>query len=749
MNEIRQLCTNSISMEKNLDQIFELFHSCPTEQVLPSLSLICQSISCMTFEQFTIDIFQHPIFLLIRQWSERLFENWFNHQTLTSEEYRTMFYIHQLFKLMIEWFNEQTNDRIESMMKTFFLNESFLRILSRVIQRLIEIKEYSDDDILEILYRSVNALVTLYSHENLINQSMVNEYLSQCIFECLNESLILFDQNLNIRTRFLLFTCLDYLIQSNMSRELFPSIYQIFQIWSETPNEEISLLIIRLIRYLNQYSFHDREVIIRENFCAFLRPHFELLCQNSNLIDDLVSLLINLSSIPLGKEHLRELDFVSILIEQVKYHIQFFHPLALLLIQQDLYQSSFLKRLIHLLIIRTNQILQTLTSTINDTSFDSISPLSKNQLSINAIEWFILLRTQYLCFNILIDELIQSTKKLRLIPILIETIVALEQEEDIPENLIEVMMEFLWTLTFSLQTKIIDYHSNLSIWLKNNLSSSTIRLMSQAILFIIEPNTRITLPIISNQLICMITTDEFHYDLCVTLRDRLQIEQHYSVELIVTSKCQSFGSLIQFIHRSSLCLFCTSKSMKSDNLAHFVSYYLTIQSSTIPILSIGLEHDLELDGNWLENLSLIDMPSILKEIRRYIKPLLSTSSKRLNDHYTQRSVNSWTTNDVNQWWEATQGRFESLRPLVMRLNGPALVHLAEILASEPAAMYHSLNDELLQRTGSTVPLTEYASLCSELQRLIRMKSNTSSTNVHSTTKKKKKKLSNTHFCTLF
>ena len=30
-------------------------------------------------------------------------------------------------------------------------------------------------------------------------------------------------------------------------------------------------------------------------------------------------------------------------------------------------------------------------------------------------------------------------------------------------------------------------------------------------------------------------------------------------------------------------------------------------------------------------------------------------------------------------------------------------------------MYHSLNDELLQRTGSTVPLTEYVSLRSELQ----------------------------------
>ena len=59
----------------------------------------------------------------------------------------------------------------------------------------------------------------------------------------------------------------------------------------------------------------------------------------------------------------------------------------------------------------------------------------------------------------------------------------------------------------------------------------------------------------------------------------------------------------------------------------------------------------------------------------------------------------------------------------MRLNGSALVHLAEILSIEPASMYHSLNDELLQRTGTSVPLTEYVSLQSELQHLLVQKQN--------------------------
>ena len=82
---------------------------------------------------------------------------------------------------------------------------------------------------------------------------------------------------------------------------------------------------------------------------------------------------------------------------------------------------------------------------------------------------------------------------------------------------------------------------------------------------------------------------------------------------------------------------------------------------------------------------------------------------------------------------ATQGSFETLQPLVMRLNGSALMHLAEIISIEPASMYHSLNDELLQRTGTSVPLTEYVSLQSELQHLLVQQQNTCSITSSATT----------------
>jgi hypothetical protein len=175
-----------------------------------------------------------------------------------------------------------------------------------------------------------------------------------------------------------------------------------------------------------------------------------------------------------------------------------------------------------------------------------------------------------------------------------------------------------------------------------------------------------------------------------------------------------------------------------------------MQSYQIPSIAVLLEHDLEFDGNWLENIPIVDIQSILKEIRRHLNPQTSLPRKMIsyktNNDFTQRSVCYWSSDDVTQWCEATQGNFESLRPLVMRLNGPALVHLAEILSIEPASMYHSLNDELIQRTGSTVPLTEYVSLRGELQQLFIEKQNQSITtgSIHS----KKRRWKNSRFCTV-
>jgi hypothetical protein len=145
MNEIRQLCSSSSSPARHLDEILALFHACPPQHLLPSLSLIGQSISCMSIEQLDIDIINHQIFLLIRQWSERLLQLWLINGTFNGDEYRAIFYIHQLFKLLSEWLNEQDqivlNDQneelIQQMMKNLFLEENFLHTLTRIINQLI------------------------------------------------------------------------------------------------------------------------------------------------------------------------------------------------------------------------------------------------------------------------------------------------------------------------------------------------------------------------------------------------------------------------------------------------------------------------------------------------------------------------------------------------------------------------------------------------------------------------------------
>ncbi|CAF1571627.1 unnamed protein product, partial [Rotaria sordida] len=48
-----------------LDEILALFHACPPQHLLSSLSLIGQSISCMSIEQLDINIINHQIFLII------------------------------------------------------------------------------------------------------------------------------------------------------------------------------------------------------------------------------------------------------------------------------------------------------------------------------------------------------------------------------------------------------------------------------------------------------------------------------------------------------------------------------------------------------------------------------------------------------------------------------------------------------------------------------------------------------------
>lgn len=282
----------------------------------------------------------------------------------------------------------------------------------------------------------------------------------------------------------------------------------------------------------------------------------------------------------------------------------------------------------------------------------------------------------------------------------------------------------------------------------------------------------------SNNLICIFNADEIHQEICLTVRDRLLIEQQYATELILTSCYESFDALMHIINRSSLCLFCASTEMKSDNLSHFVHRYLSLQTHTIPTLAVLVEHECELEGSWLESLSIIDMQSIVHEIRRHLDqnedsdvrlPSRTSDASTISHsrnmspdevrnqsrNYMTRPVPYWSPDDVTEWCEGTQGSFETLQPLVMRLNGSALVHLAEILSIDPASMYHSLNDELLQRTGTSVPLTEYVSLRSELQQLLVQKPDQSliptPTNTNDNTNKsdyKKKRWRKSRLCTI-
>lgn len=632
-------------------------------------------------------------------------------------------------------------------------------------------------DVLDVLFRCINSLVILFSHPILISNNLATKRLTPCLLDCLNSTLFIqtstkfLQQNLSkekihIRSIFLLFTCLDYctLSTTTSTLQLIPSIRKILHFWCEIPqttDDDTSPLILRLVRLINRLALSNKESIIQENLCAFLVPHFEKLCLTNEIIDDIISLFLTLSTTIIGKRHLRRLGYVQLILPICKRFTNFWHPLALLLTQRDLNQPSFVKKLIHLLTQRTIFVLQTLATASNDTSFDSTMPSTKNQAAICAIEWLILFRTNFLSFSLIINELINYTKKVNLINTLIDTILVLQQDEESLPKLIELMLELLWTFTFSQTTnieEILQKRLDFLRWLKTNMnnSSTNIQVISQTILYMLNMNEKnlsmcacvfvdsffnaLLLDRTSinthrssprtNNFICMINCDDSHQDLCITIRDRLQSEYHYTIELISTSSCESFDNLLYILDHSSLCIFYACNRMKTDNLAHFIHRYIGQQSNPIRIITSLIENECEFEGNWIESLSFIDLQSIHREIRRHFNHSdehdIRSPPSRISDastashsrNFMNYPVPCWSADDVTEWCEATQGSFETLQPLVMRLNGSALVHLAEILSIEPASMYHSLNEELLQRTGSPVPLTEYVSLRSELQQLL-------------------------------
>jgi hypothetical protein len=76
-----------------------------------------------------------------------------------------------------------------------------------------------------------------------------------------------------------------------------------------------------------------------------------------------------------------------------------------------------------------------------------------------------------------------------------DTILSLEQDEDILPKLIDVMIELLWTFTFSTSTNIHDNlqkRVDLCQWLKTNITDSlpNIRFTSQAILSTLDLSTQ-------------------------------------------------------------------------------------------------------------------------------------------------------------------------------------------------------------------------------------------------------------------
>ena len=656
------------------------------------------------------------------------------------------------------------------------------------------------NEVTDVLFRFVNTVVTLFNHRTFLTHPAIDKSVTPCILHCLNSTLFirlarqfLFQNDktdkIDIRSIFLLSSCLDFCTLAKISSLTFqfiPSIRQILGIWADLPvktDEEIAPLIVRLIRLLYQLVLFDSETVVRENLGVYLVPHFASLCQISSVADDAISILLLLSSTRTGKEYLRQLETIQYVLPETKRQMRLWQPVALLLTPNDFQQPNIFKRLIYLLNQRTISIFQSLATATNDTSFDSTTPSTKNQMALAAIEWIELLRTNFLVYTTIVDEFISSAKKNNFLNMFIDTILALEQEEDIIPKLIDELIELLWTLTLSSSTSIHEHlqkRVDLYRWLKSNITDGTptIRLASQAILSTFDFTATQRRPSANpTVLICMFNADSNYSQLCLTLRDQIQTERQYSVELVLTPVCQTIDSLLHLINRSSVCLFCVTSRMKSDNLSHFIYRYLTVQSSRIPLFTILLERECQVDGTWLLNVPMINKRSILKHVRRQLNgtenPPLRASSRgsdhlstteshadqAINDdfqspsrHFQLAPVAHWTSDDVADWCEASKGSFDSLQPLMVRLNGPSLMHLAEILAIEPASMYYRLNDELIQRTGSSVPLTEYVSLSSELQRLLMQRENQSITTSVVTpsadsTRKSRRKMN--RFCTLF
>ena len=101
---------------------------------------------------------------------------------------------------------------------------------------------------IDVLFRCVNSLIILFSHPILITNTIATKNLTPCLLDCLNSSLFiqlstkflrqnLTSEKIQIRSIFLLFTCLDYctLSTTTSTLQLIPSIRKILHLWCEIP----------------------------------------------------------------------------------------------------------------------------------------------------------------------------------------------------------------------------------------------------------------------------------------------------------------------------------------------------------------------------------------------------------------------------------------------------------------------------------------------------------------------------------
>ncbi|CAF1147966.1 unnamed protein product [Didymodactylos carnosus] len=209
----------------------------------------------------------------------------------------------------------------------------------------------------------------------------------------------------------------------------------------------------------------------------------------------------------------------------------------------------------------------------------------------------------------------------------------------------------------------------------------------------------------------ILTTDKPKTPRTITLPDIVRDEQHHSNDK------RRFQRKIISRPASASTLYQTPPTVSfSDHKSSTTSSRKDVRSLSINSDQLSENQTNNDNSNNNGELSSFDNQQITQSFHFQHETRPQNSVACVTRNYMLRPLSQWTEYDVSDWCEANS--FHCLEPLIIRLNGQALINLSEILNIEPAAMYHSLNEELLTRTGNNLPITEYVSLRSELQKLL-------------------------------